>query len=1420
MLCTFTIEAAWLAPGSLAPQSALRASAQKVCERRRQPMADDEGEGDLLDVLALVGVGGEAAPLALAAPAALVAAAHVCGGDVQAAQNGAVAAALGPPIVAKWERRSPLLLQHARTRKALKATQAKLEEAKMHIEHRDEQLRLAVRIPGVAKLLGLRHIDRSFDRHRATHFLSLAFSSRYRGAATAGIAPTQAHATSVVAAACVDFMQNSISEQFQTPRHGGCVKRLGMLTCQFDEAQQRLQAIAAKPFKGERRSHAQVVSSVQVMSGHAHSREIGSNGQALGEENLPWFGRCLRLEAQTADCILEGLARGVPSFVDSARFREAACGNDDFIMLFACDRAAANFKAIRWVSQYIAEHLPSHVLPWVEVCGSHGIAIVKTRCHKRKTLSSAAFSLSRLMRIGKNTFGLREVIIKRVFDELQLMPGPRPVELQPQGDLVIKMLYSHDTIGQAYLFKKHKDGSMHKSSFCKDLEQYVKHVDFASLDDGVLRFWCPVDGETGEASPISREDACERTCTAILNMVCGHAWNTAQSGRWIHVTEVLKRLFFLLPKNILGRALSDLRAHFRQTDSFDALARMIEQDSENVSAKYQLRLLRVIHAFARDEVKMELAITIIVSRPVDDLLYKFLGHDKLRINLTQLLDPADSPLCSSQQALVTFASAFNSEAMSAWSLLGMVGCNMVSPVVRLAARRELLQLSGGLLEVFELRFSHPPYSLVLLDLQHVTVEHKNEILNFFFKEDVNRMSLLCKRLRQKYDTRSKMLHSGSKVVRFIADKAPISIDFSERTHAAMRTDVASEGPACSATFSANRVLCAQVKTAFTTQGGKSVLPAMPAASDANNDGLRPAKKRRGGGSAYLSYHNHRLAAIKRILSPDIPLSQQQLCEAKTKIRDEWAVIVADPARYNTWLDFFRHANVRGIADAGVPEEIVEVFEPLWGMSESPDSILPADRLLEWYQRQPWFKSGVAASEGEEADLRDVLALADCDRKVVESPLATCWSNNDLTVRFPPPARADVGQGQGNDNEFGNNSVLFGAYSSLKHVDLAALSAEQRQAHEYITTLLNRWVDSLGAATAKLGDSLFTIEPDGGDGLCVAFLLVVPKYKPKAQILHRCLLDGQSVFQPLTTFPVDFELGLRSNRLSKVHYRQWMAFDLLTTDEMALELVSRSIATHWKLKELDYDINCNLPSLLWMRIKGARPFAMPARTAKPASTSTVSKAMQSVLELDLNTGFGDLGPANGGGGAEPIDDGFPEEELIDDPDVAEDVRDVMAQDMGVGAIADPSEVDGVADDAAPDPDGVADDAAPDPDSEGPSARELGQSATLQPNGYVVSEVEPWASAGVLGRLTDWPEHKQFHQRSLSMKCRMHGSACAFVTTRSKATNADMLEWLFLCKPLTSDAAPAQVAAAKAEHLAAAQRFKATASFYRPDPVPGP
>ena len=113
-----------------------------------------------------------------------------------------------------------------------------------------------------------------------------------------------------------------------------------------------------------------------------------------------WFCRGHLLAQQTADSILEGMARTMPFFFDDDDELLPLChAGSTVIVSLCCDRASANFRACAWLWQQMnSPVLRRLVLPLIEPCALHGIQLVKCRATGAKKLLTTMSSLGCLMR--------------------------------------------------------------------------------------------------------------------------------------------------------------------------------------------------------------------------------------------------------------------------------------------------------------------------------------------------------------------------------------------------------------------------------------------------------------------------------------------------------------------------------------------------------------------------------------------------------------------------------------------------------------------------------------------------------------------------------------------------------------------------------------------------------------------------------------------------------------------------------------------------------------------------------------------------------------------------------------------------------------------------------------------------------------
>jgi hypothetical protein len=170
--------------------------------------------------------------------------------------------------------------------------------------------------------------------------------------------------------------------------------------------------------------------------------------------------------------------------------------------------------------------------------------------------------------------------------------------------------------------------------------------------------------------------------------------------------------------------------------------------------------------------------------------------------------------------------------------------------------------------------------------------------------------------------------------------------------------------------------------------------------------------------------------------------------------------------------------------------------------------------------------------------------------------------------------------------------------------------------EGICSLLNRYVDSHGAAEARVPDKLLLLEADQPDGqgqpMQVVVLLVDCRFRPKVQIFCRCCLkggDGQLNFRlPEEPAGTQVSLAVRACKLSL----RFQTLHLVTSDDLARDLAERFPV--WRLIVLDWELLRGSRNLLDMQIRGRGDVFLPVKAA--SRNKNCKQAGQALAALDI------------------------------------------------------------------------------------------------------------------------------------------------------------------------------------------------------------
>ena len=290
----------------------------------------------------------------------------------------------------------------------------------------------------------------------------------------------------------------------------------------------------------------------------------------------------------------------------------------------------------------------------------------------------------------------------------------------------------------------------------------------------------------------------------------------------------------------------------------------------------------------------------------------------------------------------------------------------------------------------------------------------------------------------------RLLHGAPKPMRAWLASVPIAIDQSERSHAAMRRDILSHGPASDFLAASERHLVRQAVAAHMDLGGKDPATTCIPLGDTE----KVVNPRAGiGGNPRNEFHNLRMAAIKDLRAPGRPLSRPEIEAAEAAIAEEWSVIKEDPAKLAPWEAKFRakrsgpSAPLLDREGAGTSllakkAPRAEPFSGLWGASTSPDQLVPAAALGE-------------VSKG--------FTQADSRKK----------ANDDINVQAPVPSRkSEIKHGWGS---------VFGCTASKRNICTHCMAGEEKKAFDLLTTRLIRWADTLSAEMKEPGYQHLPVE---------------------------------------------------------------------------------------------------------------------------------------------------------------------------------------------------------------------------------------------------------------------------------------------------------------------------------------------------------
>lgn len=557
-----------------------------------------------------------------------------------------------------------------------------------------------------------------------------------------------------------------------------------LFALQWDETAQRF--AIPKPTGGTSRAKqtkARIASQVMVVAGSIVDCGISSEGISV----QPYFANTLIVKETSANILLEGILRTFPfDFENGAAMAALATQADMLVISLTVDRASANLLMAKWVAS-VCCNLPPNILPWCELCGAHGAALVKAKSPLVKGLSAALCSFTHWMRFSKNVDVLTAEIRFQISQNFEVRRAPCTEEFKQPGMRLIKAIYGGEQSSALWRWDE-KRGRFVETPFLCDLQGLCSVTTFGGDGPAWVRHCYvtedPPEARSGQQVGVaccrSSAESIQKIADQVLNLCAGRAWQVAHLQRWTNVSSVCRRFAMLSAAgNILIGSLRGVKTHWGLADGLAAeLARVVDADRNDFSPRNKLRLLRIVQGLSADDARVHMAIATITGDMVDKVLFSILGGpQRPRVPISALVDPVTSPIvecqCNLRQCLEKFDDQVGDEnTPSPWLLFNLLGGRREGTNHRVEARRAVLQLSAALLDYFELRMQKPPYRLLWLTTDIVPLEQKNKVVSEFFEEPEECLPLFCSRLRAAYPSEE----------RFKASPSPQGLGSAEHPH--------------------------------------------------------------------------------------------------------------------------------------------------------------------------------------------------------------------------------------------------------------------------------------------------------------------------------------------------------------------------------------------------------------------------------------------------------------------------------------------------------------------------------------------------------------------------------------------------------------------------------------------------------------
>lgn len=649
----------------------------------------------------------------------------------QAEEQGESPQPVGQRQAAKYTRRGPELMAHARAAKSIKNKDAKIESLGERLAHTEGALDVITGIlPGAASLVGRSGtgaIGRKTKNLTPKHFLLLVRAVFMTGknmtnvgikhkrlvcAAANYLLIRQTRAMELILHACWLRSQQGEASSSSAVTEGATHMAYVHL---WDETQVRAKARRSPKFRGTN-----LGVSTETMSQRGSVRAClynAASGACINYDET-WLCKPAQVSGTAAPALFPAILKGMPrsfNLGDLEGVKKLAGSLTSVSLLPLCDRASGNVVILKHMALQVQklrdEHGIKNVLILPDICGVHTHHRGKLCLKSLRRHTSRHFSIANLSRQEPILTRMIRRVEALVSQRVQRKTGPAPDNFVPLR-AVVDVLFDF--------------GAPHHRRGPKGEGYSQRHADLTTLAtvvNGDLRgAWTHHCWNAGTRKPCcaSQAECIEKTTTAVVNALFGRADAIPSESRWTSVLSNLKQTVLRKLVYNAGIASFDLVADMPERDA------RLDVDSEAVDGAFlyrvqQTRIGNVAEYYREEKTFHELAILVVLLEIFDgQLMYPMMGDPigkggniAEQRQLDKLMDQDTSAIGRCMEDLLGALRSWQvgGPTRKPWLLLDALGANLDDNDFMLWTRSQVLRLSSSAFRRYELKYSAWPYRL-------------------------------------------------------------------------------------------------------------------------------------------------------------------------------------------------------------------------------------------------------------------------------------------------------------------------------------------------------------------------------------------------------------------------------------------------------------------------------------------------------------------------------------------------------------------------------------------------------------------------------------------------------------------------------------------------------------------------------------